>query len=330
MQAETTLVLGAFTFASLEIPEEIVIGGTQRLSIHELVGGTRIIDAMGRSDHQLAWSGLLLGSGKDVNGNLVASAATDRARYLDTLRASGVPQLLTWAAFNYLVVVREFTANYKKSFHIPYHIVCEVIADQTSPVTSSGLPPVDQAITDDGTAATTLTASIGDSTLNTLMAGLNTAIGAVSSFAHAAQSTINSVVQPLAAVQARVGVLITSTANIVANVTTFGGVLPGNPLSTSAAALTNQAVAMSQLNTLYQTRNVLGRMAANLGSINSAQNTVPTAGGNLFQIAQKQFGDAQAWTGIAKANSLTDPFVQGTKVLTIPPTADQQNGILAA
>lgn len=330
MQAETTLVLGAFTFASLEIPEEIVIGGTQRLSIHELVGGTRVIDAMGRSDHQLAWSGLLLGSGKDSNGYQVATAATDRARFLDTLRASGVPQLLTWASFNYLVVVREFTANYKKKYHIPYHIVCEVIADQTSPVTSSGLPPVDQAITDDSAAATSLTASIGDPTLNAAMSSLNTAIAAVSSFAHAAQSTINAVLQPLAAVQARVGVLITSTANAAGNVTTFGGVMPGNPLSTSAAALTSQVVATTQLNALYQTRNLLGRMAANLGSVNSAQNTVPTAGGNLFQIAEQQFGDAQAWTGIAKANNLTDPFIQGTKVLTIPPTADQQNGILAA
>jgi hypothetical protein len=330
MQSDTTLVLGAFQFGGLEIPEEIRIGGSQRLSVHELVGGVRIVDAMGRSDRALEWSGLLLGSGKDAKGNAVASSAVDRARYLDTLRASGVAQSLVWSAFTYLVVVREFEANYKKAYHIPYRIVCEVIADQTSPITASGQPPVDQAITDDATAMTGLAASIGNSTLTSLMGTLSTAIAAVSSFAHAAQSTINSVLQPLAAVQAQVQTLITSTANALGNATTFGGVLPGNPLSTAAAALTNQVVNMSQLNTLYQARNVLGRMAGNLGSVNSTQNTVATAGGNLFQIAQKQFGDAQAWTGIAKANGLTDPFIQGAKVLTIPSSADQQNGVLGA
>jgi hypothetical protein len=36
------------------------------------------------------------------------------------------------------------------------------------------------------------------------------------------------------------------------------------------------------------------------------------------------------WTGIAKANGLTDPFVQGLAVLSIPPLPDQQNGVLAS
>ena len=319
MQADTTLVLGAFQFGSLEIPAEIAFGGAQRLSIHELVGGVRVIDAMGRSDSALEWSGLFLGQG-----------AIDRARYLDTIRASGVVQSLTWSAFNYNVVVRDFKANYQKAYQIPYRIVCEVVSDLTEPITASGLPPVDQAITDDATTSGVLAASIGDSTLTTALGTLNTAIGVVSSFAHAAQSTINSVLQPLAAVQTRVLVLIASTANTIGNVTTFGGVVTGTPLSQAAAALTNQVASMTQLSNLYGLRNVLGRMSANLGSINSSQNTVATAGGNLFQIAEQQYGDATAWTGIAKANGLTDPFIQGVKVLTIPPSADQQSGVLSA
>jgi hypothetical protein len=330
MQSDTTLVLGAFQFGGLEIPEEIRIGGSQRLSVHELVGGVRVIDAMGRSDRALEWSGLLLGSGKDAKGNTVATSAIDRARYLDTVRASGVAQPLIWSAFTYLVVVREFEASYKKAYHIPYRIVCEVISDLTSPITASGQPPVDQAIGDDAKKLTSLIGSIGNLKLSGLMGTLTSAIGAVSSFAHAAQSTINSVLAPLAAVQAQVQTLITSAANTLGNVTTFGGLLPGNPLSSAAAALTNQVVNMTQLNTLYQANSLLGRMAGNLGSINSATNTVATAGGNLFQIAQKQFGDSNAWTGIAKANGLTDPFIQGAKVLTIPSAADLAAGVLGA
>ena len=319
MQADTTLVLGSFEFGGLEIPAEIAFGGAQRLSIHEMVGGVRVIDAMGRSDGALEWSGLFLGQG-----------AIDRARYLDTIRASGVAQPLVWSAFTYMVVVREFKANYQKAYQIPYHIVCEVVSDLTEPITASGQPPVDQAITDDATASGVLAASIGDSTLTAVLATLNTAIGAVSSFAHAAQSVINSVLQPLAAVQARVQVLIASTANTIGNVTTFGGVVTGTPVSQAAAALIGQVTSMTQLSNLYGLRNVLGRIGANLGSINSAQNTVATAGGNLFQIAEQQYGDATAWTGIAKANGLTDPFIQGVRVLTIPPSADQQSGVLSA
>lgn len=319
MQPDTTLNLGSFQFGSLEIPAEIAIGGSQRLSVHELVGGVRVVDAMGRSDSALEWSGYFLGQG-----------AIDRARFLDTMRAGGVPQSLKWAAFSYLVIVREFKASYQKTYQIPYRIVCEVVQDLTQPVTSSGLPPVDQAITDDSTASTTLGGLIGDSTLTTVMGSLNTAIAAVSSFAHAAQSTINSVLQPLAAVQSRVAILIASTGNTIANVTTFGGVLPGSQLGASATALLAQASAMSQLSNLYLLRNTLGRMGANLGSVNSSRNTVAVAGGNLFQIAESQYGDATAWTGIAKANGMTDPFINGTKVLTIPPSADQQAGVLSA
>lgn len=319
MRPDTTLVLGDFQFGAMEVPAEIPFGGSQRMNVHELVGGTRVVDAMGRSDRPLAWSGLLLGS-----------SALDRARALDALRAGGQQQVLTWSAFSYLVVVREFQATFQRAYQIPYTISCEVVADQTSPLNSSGVLPVDQAISDDSTAATTLAGAVGDSTLSGLMTTLNSAISAVSSFATAAQSTINSVLAPLAAVQARVQVLITSVGNTVRNVSTFGGVLPNTPVAQAAAALTGQVTSMTQLTTLVQLRNVLGRMGSNLGAINSSSNTVAVAGGNLFQVAEQQYGDATAWTAIAKANGLTDPFIQGTKVLTIPKQSDQQQGVLVA
>jgi len=34
-----------FVFGSLEVPAQIVTGGAQRLSVHELVGGVRVVDA---------------------------------------------------------------------------------------------------------------------------------------------------------------------------------------------------------------------------------------------------------------------------------------------
>jgi hypothetical protein len=322
MQSETKLTLGSFAFGGLEIPSEIVVGGSQRLAVHELVGGARIIDAMGRADRALEWSGLFF-----------ADAIADpllRALYLDNLRISGAPVQLQWSAFSYLVIVKEFEAHYKRLHEIPYRIVCEVIADLANPYTQAGTAPVDQVISDDMTTATATTVAIGDAPLTASMNSLTSAIAAVSTFAGAAQSTINSVLTPLANAQLRVGTLISSVGNTVSNVTTFGGLLPGNPASKLAATLSSQIVGVTNLGNLYAMRNVLGRINANLGSINAPVSTLQTAGGNLFQVAQQKYGDATAWTGIAKANKLTDPFMTGLNSLTIPPVADKSAGVLTS
>lgn len=319
MRPDTTVNLGQFQFSGFEVPERIPWGGSQQLAVHKLVGGQRVIDATGRDDRPLEWSGIFLGA-----------TAVDRARFLDTMRVQGLQQPLTWGQLSYLVIVREFEPVYQRSFEVPYRISCEVIADLANPTTSIAAAAIDQALNDDLNTATGLGVTIGDFSLSGLLGTLNTAISAVSSFAHAAQSTINSVLQPLAAVQARVQLLIASTGNLLGNVTTFGGVLPSTPLSQAAASLTGQLGSMTQMGSLIQLRNVAGRLNSNLLATKTSQNTVATAGGNLFQIAQKQYGDAMAWTGIAKANGLTDPFVQGTAVLNIPPQPDSQGGVLNA
>lgn len=319
MAPDTTLKLGDFEFAALEIPASIAFGGAQSLSTHRLVGGAKVVDAMGRDDKPLTWSGMFRGK-----------TAADRARYIDTLRVNGLPLTLTWSTFNYLVIVREFAPIYERAYQVPYSITLEVVKDNTSPVTSIAAPPVDQAVGDDATTAGSLSDLIGDSTLSGLMGAVSTSIASVQSFAKAAQSTINAVLQPIAAAQTRVALLTASAENTISSVTTFGGVSPSNPVATAAARLGSQVVAVQQVGYLYDLRNVLGRMQANLGQVNQSQKTVATAGGNLFDIASQQYGDATAWTGLAAANGLTDPFVQGTKVLTIPPLAADADGVLNA
>ena len=46
--------------------------------------------------------------------------------------------------------------------------------------------------------------------------------------------------------QARVAVLIASTGNTIANIATVGGVLPNNPIATTAASLTTQIAGYTQ------------------------------------------------------------------------------------
>jgi hypothetical protein len=318
MKPDTSLILGDFLFARFEIPEKIGFGGDHKLAVHELVGGQRVIDAMGRSDAPLEWSGILTGP-----------TALERARYLDNLRVAGKELLLTWSEFSYFVIVQSFRCSFERAYKLPYTITCIVVEDATSPVKTIASPGVDEAMRDDMTSATTLGTSIGDVELSGLLATLDTAISAVSSFATVAQSTINSVLQPLAAVQTRVGILLESVGNTVTNVTTLGGILPNNPISQQATNLLGQVNAMQQLPVLYNLRAVTGRMVGNLGTVGSGVKTLSLAGGNLFSVAAQEYGDATAWTGIAQANNLTDPQLAGVNTLTIPPNPTT-GGVLTA
>lgn len=56
--------------------------------------------------------------------------------------------------------------------------------------------------------------------------------------------------------------------------------------------------------------------------------TVTVAGGNLFAIAAKFYGDATVWNRIAAANGLVDPKISGVMTLNLPRPAAGNGGIL--
>lgn len=314
---DTAVVLGDFVFQSYEVPEKIPFGGDQKLAVHQLVGGARVVDSMGREDMPLTWSGLFMGQG-----------ALDRARYLDFLRQQGSALILTWSEFSYTVVIQSFHADFERFYKLPYTITCLVVQDNASPITT--LYPLDfnDAINGDMGLVSGYSSTVGDGVLSGLVGTLNTAIGAVSSFAGAAQSTISSVLQPLAAVQAQVSILTTSVNNTLINVSTVGGVLPGGSALASALNLTNQITSMQQMPVLRNLTGVLGRMGANLNLVNGSPNasSMTLAGGNLMTIAAKVYGDATQWTRIAQANNMSDPVFAGVATLNIPPMPSQSAG----
>lgn len=315
----TTLSLGDVDFADLEIPEHITFGGEQRMAVHELVGGTRIIDAMGRSDMPLEWSGYFMGED-----------ALSRARDLEAKRIAGASLVLSWSEFSYDVLIQRFEADFQREWLMPYRISCAVIGNHAQPQTSQDGSSIDNAIAGDLSTANSLTSQIGDSTLSGLMNTVNSAISSVSTFANAAKSTINSVLQPINAVQQQVSTLIGQAANTMINVTTLGGILPNNPISQTVANLAHQVTAYQQSSLLYNLQSVMGRMSTNLGGVTGAVQQITTAGGNLFDMAAKVYGKAEAWTGIAKANGLNDPSVQGVQTLDIPVTPDNSGGVMTA
>jgi len=112
------LQLGPVSFQDFELPGRIRFGGAQRLAVHVLPGGARVIDAMGRDDADIGWGGAF--SGAD---------AADRARTIDLMRAQGGVWTLAWDAFCYLVVIGSFDATYEHSNWVPYTISCKVVKD---------------------------------------------------------------------------------------------------------------------------------------------------------------------------------------------------------
>jgi hypothetical protein len=254
--------------------------------------------------------------------------ALDRALYLNTQRILGQALVLTWSQLRFLVVIQRYEAQFELVNRIPYRICCTVVEDRATPTVAGVVPDIDDQMGGDMNTASALGSSIGDSTLSGLLGTLDTAIKGVSTFANAAQSTINGILQPIAAVQTRLGILVASAINTSQNVSTVGGLLPNTPVSQSVARLATQVTSFESQPALFSLQNVMGRMNANLGSVSGNSRTVTVAGGNLFDIASQQYGDASSWTGIAKANGLSDPVVTGVRSLVVPTTPDTAGGVL--
>lgn len=330
-----TVQLGDFVFADFEVPESMPWGGEQLLSIHQMVGGKRVIDAMGRSDAPLEWSGRIRGS-----------EAVSRARQLDAMRIAGKPLVLTWSEFRYTVVIKRFTPVFEQAFEVPYTISCEVASDDATPVSPGQGPSVDDMMSSDADDADDMADDIDadddddDETdaedgappggLSALVANVQSAVSAVSNFASATREEIASVLAPIQAVQAQVGSMIATATAAVNSVSSLGGVVAGIPAVQSAQGLIGQVAAMTRLPMLYDLNSLMGRMTTNLAAVRASGSTIVQAGGDLLHLATQAYGDPNEWPTIALANDLTDPVLTGVNSVLIPPDATGADGVLQA
>jgi hypothetical protein len=108
-----TVSLGGFVFTDYAIPERIKLGGEQNLVVHKLIGGTRVINAMGPDNTDLTWSGRFQGP-----------TATPLAVTLDQMRKSASVLPLIMDTQTYTVVIKNFDWTYERSYQILYTITC--------------------------------------------------------------------------------------------------------------------------------------------------------------------------------------------------------------
>ena len=313
----TSLTLGQFLFKDFEIPESIQFGGEQKLSVKHLVGGVKVVDALGFDHSAPSWSGVFLGLD-----------AMDRATSLKALSQAGRPLLLRWNSIAYNVVIQSLSLNFRRPYHVPYSITCEVVSDLSGTLGDTSVTVTD-AINQDAAAAALLCTKVGDPVLNSNMGVLTAAIVAVSDFSKKSQSALNAVLIPLAQVQSQVSFLLKTTENTLGNVATVGGLLPSSPVAKTVAQLGNYLSAAQSSPALVQLNGVLGRIGTNIGQLNSSVRTVTVPGGNLYDIASKEYGNAMGWTAIAAANpSLRgETQLNGVTTLVIPPYTNQSDGV---
>src|SRR5262249_34013234 len=93
-------------------------------SMHQLVGGRRVVQVLGPIPPQLiGWHGILLGAD-----------AFARAREMDSLRVGGVEQTMIYGPWNWRVVVKRWVAPAEHQFRIPYEISVLPIEDLTQSI----------------------------------------------------------------------------------------------------------------------------------------------------------------------------------------------------
>jgi hypothetical protein len=242
--ANTTLILGPVVFQDFEVPCGINFGGKQRLAVHRLPGGIRVIDALGRDDADICFAGIFCGDD-----------ATLRARLLDEMRASGALLPLTWDVFFYTVVIAQFKADYATSNWIPYQINCTVLRDEASALIEAALSLGASVLSDVGSAISqAASGGVDISSLQTTMSDPSASVRDTAAYG-VAQSG-------LASAQASLTGAISNAETALPNYAiTSAGTADGG-----VANLTAVVGASQQLSQLTIAQAYVGRAATNLAN----------------------------------------------------------------
>lgn len=306
----TRLIVGDTEFTGLEVPESLTVGGKQQLVVHKLVGGRRVVDVLGVDYDDLTWSGWMVGP-----------TAGARTTALEKMRDTGATLTFNMDGYYFSVVVADFKSRFEHLYRRYYTIDLVVVARLDAPVTQNALTgALDSLINSDLAQSIGLTDLINSDTVTSAIDSVKSAVSDVQGFANATIDTVQSVIRPIVAAQAVVQSTIAQVGASINDITTLGGLIPGNPVSTAANNLLRQGTALTQLAPLYQMQGVLGRLQANVlaGPLANGTASVTTSNSSLQKIAADSYGDQSRWTDIASANSIIDPMLDGIQTIKIP------------
>ncbi len=239
----SSIQLGSIDLLDFEIPQSLRFGGRQRLAIHTLVGGRRIIERLGPDDDDIQFQGIFSGA-----------TAESRAKAFDDLRLSGEIVWLTWESFRRQVIVRSLTADYHNRWWIPFQIRCTVV-DQRRIVSAQRVSLAAVLAADLGTALLYAAGSgISLTPLQTAMSSMNAL-------------TMGSLDQTVAAAQTNL-VLRSITGQIDQQSSLLSSPFPsGVGARGSAGAYLTRAQLAGSLAAAVNVRSYVGRIGMNIGGL---------------------------------------------------------------
>lgn len=333
--SDVTLTLDDFVFTGFEVPDEIGFGGGQALSVKKLIGGMRIIDAMGADDKALEWTGRHRGPD-----------ALSRAFLLDAKRRSGQQVTLTFGQFSFQVVVANYLPVYQRDNEIPYSITCEVLTQASN--AAAPTVGVDQMVTGDMGSISSLSDDIMSvaqdvqgalalvnsviqtpgAVIGDLVSDLSDAVGLIPSFASAARASLSGVFSAIGTLQGALTNCIAAAEIDLGSTDAPGGVDAGLSGPQLVAVLNAQTSATAQSSSLQSMASYVGRISTNLNALGASGAKTLMAGADLYFAAQQAYGDATAWVDIARVNGVTDPEIVGIQSILVPPTPSNADGVL--
>ena len=316
--ASFNVTLGGITLRPSEVPEHMPFGGDQMLAKQTLIGGARVIDAMGQSEAAIIWSGYCFGTD-----------ALTRAKAFDAMRIAGAQVTLSWAGLSYLVVLKSFRADFTKIQFIPYQIECEVVANNAAPATAGAAANLDNQVNNDIAVAKLLQAKIADGNLSNAWLTFITVAAGLASYVNAPSATLVPMIAAAGVVASAATGVMTATQTTIAAAASvgFAGIVAGS--QTNPAALTGQVTAMQNYAAASQMANTMIRIATNLQSARTGGAQQQVIGGDLYAISTAAYGTPNEWPTIAAANGLTDPVLTGKNTtITVPKTPTGADGVL--
>jgi hypothetical protein len=133
--ADTYLVVGGYTFTGFGVPERINGGGAQQLKVHTMLGGNRVVDALGPNDDAIRFT-----------GRFREASAMQQVALMDAMRIAGAPVTLTYWNLSYTVVISKFTWSFERFYEVPYELECTVVVDQAQSAPQAA-PTLDSSVT---------------------------------------------------------------------------------------------------------------------------------------------------------------------------------------
>ncbi len=174
------LVLGGITFQDFEIPERINFGGRQHAVVHKLMGGNRVVDAMGPDPDDVRWSGRFRGPN-----------AMERAQALDAMRAAGAQVSLSYMSTYLTVLITEFRADPERVYEVPYKITCLVVSDLVNDALGAIVDSLDTIVSNALTVAASFTSS--GTSAAAAVSSVSSAVSSAGSLQDASTSTLATV-----------------------------------------------------------------------------------------------------------------------------------------